>query len=185
MRVIGISGPDGCGKSTLAEAIQTHAVAKGYPTYIAPFATQLRQELMDVMQAECDRNHPHDTVPNPWEKPTPDFMRNLLRGWGDWKRTMDPDYWVESWVNRLAVLEEQNDNPRLVVVADDVRYENEAMAVTFSGGTVLYLDDASQPDHTLGHELVEVRSMADVGFTINSRAKMWADVDAVLEALDL
>lgn len=174
MRVIGISGSDGCGKSTLAEAIIHRAGDRFHPVRV-PFAEQLRHEVRNLLADDVDV----------WQKPTPPWLRSLLVGWGGYKRSINPDYWVEAWQGLLQFWGTRQTESELLVVVDDVRYRNELSAVQHLGGTVLYLDDAGQPDHTLGHELVEVRSMADLGFTINSKAKMWADADQVLEALEL
>lgn len=178
MRVIGISGPDGCGKSTLAEAIMSNASDRFRPVRIA-FAEVLRDEVQLLLERDGDKDA------NAWQKPTPDWLRNLLRGWGDYKRSQSPDYWVKSWQTLLQIHIRRRMTEEFLVIADDIRYTNEAEAVHNLGGTVLYLDDAAVPDHQLLHELLDVREMADIGFTVDSRAGNWAEPQAVMEALGL
>lgn len=170
--IIGLAGADGAGKSTLASALLTALEDRYVSIHRINFADPLRREVADLIQGEYHQM---------FVKPTPDWMRNLLRGWGDYKRHLEEGYWVRQWMERLGPIPAQS-----LVLVDDVRYLNEARAIqSFDDGVVLFLDDAGRPDSDLLHELVEVRATADMGFTINSRAKLWADPELVLGALDL
>ena len=191
MRVVGIAGTDGSGKSSLAEAVMS-SVGDRLVGVRAPFAEQLRHEIKELLDRDLRNNH---RIPDgwmvdfspadPWEKPTPSWMRSLLRGWGDYKRSINPDYWVESWRGLVQFLDARKTPRELLIIADDIRYVNELEAIHNLGGVVLYLDDAAVPDHQLLHELLDVREMADIGFTVDSRAGKWADPEAVVEALGL
>ena len=178
MRVVGIAGTDGSGKSSLAEAVMS-SVGDRLVGVRAPFAEQLRHQLQDVLIKDG-----YSTA-DVWQKPTPDWLRHLLRGWGDYKRSINPDYWVESWRGLIQFLDARKTPRELLIIADDIRYVNELEAIHNLGGVVLYLDDAAVPDHQLLHELLDVREMADIGFTVDSRAGKWADPEAVVEALGL
>lgn len=184
IKLIAISGPDGAGKTHLANSIRRIASDQFDHTIVLEFAEALRRELALVLRSETDAEQGH----NPrtlWEKPTPPWARQLMRGWGDWRRSQASDYWVNLWRDEFQAciesLSEHGDS--LLVLNSDLRYFNELTMVHSLGGQCVYLDDASVPEHQLGHQLLDVRAAADVGFTTNSKAKMWADPEAVLEAI--
>ena len=52
----------------------------------------------------------------------------------EWGRALSPNLWIETWAASLAGLDR--------VVADDVRFENEAAAVRALGGVVLRVERA-------------------------------------------
>lgn len=180
MRIVGIAASaDGCGKSTLAHHLASRTLLE---PAVVPFAQALRGELYTALVRDAIAHHPRYThIPEALlEKPTPEWARALLRAWGDYKRHLEPDYWVKRWNQRLDELEPQVE----LVLVDDVRYRNEAEAIQSRGGTLVFLDDVGTPDSQMLHELVDVRGMADLGFTVN-RAGEWADPEAVMEALGL
>lgn len=176
MRIVGIAGADGCGKSTLAGHLLT---TEGYYPVRVPFAEQLRHEVQALLEQDGEQ-----TV-DAWQKPTPAWLRQLLRGWGDYKRSLQPDYWVLAWRGLIQFWGTRHTPHELLIIADDLRYVNEAEAVHNLGGTVIYLDDVAVPDHQLLHELLDVREMADIGFTVDSRAGKWVDAGMVTETLGL
>ena len=179
MRVVGIaSSCDGCGKTMLARHIAVRTTLK---TAVLPFAGALKRELWAVLETDAISNGLSSSHISPalTEKPTPIWARLLMRDWGDYKRKLDPDYWVKQWEQQIQ------ETPDIeLVIADDVRYRNEADAIHLHGGTVIFLDDVGTRDNQMLHELVDVRSMADIGFTVN-HAGEWADPDVVVEALGL
>lgn len=186
MKVLGIAGTDGSGKSTLRNALVRPLSEQGFSVMFVPFAGQLRLELTSAMEWDWRNRNLKTPIPNAWEKPTPRYMRDLLRGWGEMKRQYDPDYWVVSWRTRVEDLRRHDGyQGEVFVIADDVRYVNEVTAVQGLGGQLLYLDDVSVPDNELLHELVDVRTLADIGFSINSKRMVWADPQAVLVSLGL
>lgn len=180
VRIVGLSASaDGCGKTTLARHIVSRTLLE---PAIVPMARALRQELhtilaQDAVFRELPTAH---IVPGLMDKPTPTWARELLRSWGDYKRMLDPDYWVKRWEDRIQELEGTVE----LVLVDDIRYRNEADAIHAHGGSLVFLDDVGTPDNALRHELVDVRAMADIGFTVN-RTGEWADPNAVMEALGL
>jgi hypothetical protein len=149
---------------------------------VVPFARALKGELYtalvrDAIAHQLDTSHIPQAL---LEKPTPEWARALLRAWGDYKRHLEPDYWVKRWNQRVDELEPQVE----LVLVDDVRYRNEAEAIQSRGGTLVFLDDLSVPDHQMRHELVDVRQMADVGFVVNREGR-WANPVEVMEVLGL
>jgi hypothetical protein len=128
VKPIGIIGHDGSGKSALAAAILAEAVRQRLPSARVSLAGELRKEV--AAQGFGD----------PWQKPTPDHMRALLRAWG-WARRVEEgeDYWLNKAVRVM-----QQQHRGAVIVTDDVRHLNEAR--WFSQNGILVKLDRSATD---------------------------------------
>lgn len=197
-RVVAIAGPDGCGKTTLAQLIEEQ-VSDRYECFHINIADRLKVEIKSLLHSEATKTRQGMNFLELnrafTDKPTPQWARHLMRGWGDYKRQVDPLYWVAKWKFTVAHLElaydvDTNNTKPNLVLCSDLRYVNELKAVHELGGVAVYLDDAGQSLSELAaigasHQLLDVREQADIGFTINSKAKMWVDVKDVLEALEL
>jgi hypothetical protein len=62
---------------------------------------------------------------NPWSKPTPEPMRNILQLWGtEYRRLVDLEHWVKAIRRRLLPLRKY--------VIDDVRFHNELALMHYS-----------------------------------------------------
>lgn len=177
MRLIGFAGTDGSGKTTLAN--QWLQTGQGCCLHLN-FADALRDEVssaLDMSRAEV------------YAKPTPDWLRLLLRGWGGYKRSLDPDYWTKAWSDRLASARFGYDYGRLSVVCSDVRYFNEATLITKLGGTIVYLSDAAKPLAGLAngeaHELARVRNLAAIEIAIDSSGDYWASLSDLINQLEI
>lgn len=192
-KIIGISGPDGVGKSTLAHALGDHLSRRSVGLIRVArvaFADQLREELLEML-ALANNNRtlsncqPHIDV---WQKPTSAPVRNMLRGYGDWRRQYAPDYWVRAWEFRLECVTRDTRGGPLLVVCDDVRYQNEAHAIQDLGGSIIYLDDTYRPAHELigregSHQLLDVRLAADLVISVCPGRDIWASPEAIVEQL--
>lgn len=152
--VIAFAGRDGAGKSTLAKAVQEYFHKKGIPCRTLPFANELRLELNQVLR---------DNSVNLWEKPTPEWMRDLLKGWGGYKRSKNLNYWVEKWWEGV-----QNPDPSLseIILVDDLRYVNEARFVKYLNGLIFFLD--YRLPLKMGYELPAVKKIADQRLVITA-----------------
>jgi len=147
-RVIGLLGNAGAGKTTAAN----HLVAR-YKYVRRPFARPLKQMLLAVglSQEHTDgalKNEPCDLLCGT----TP---RHALQTLGtDWGRDMiSPDLWVTLW------LADATRTP-MPVVADDVRFQNEADAIRSLGGIVVKIDRPSvgrTSDHASETEMDTIR----------------------------
>jgi hypothetical protein len=126
--IIGISGPAGCGKSTAAQ----HLVNE-YGFVRRRFAGPLK-----AMCAALGLDHDH-IEGGLKEKPSPLLcgkspryaMQTLGTEWG--RNLIGQDVWVNAWRASLPSLESD-------VVAEDVRFENEALAIEAVGGFVIHIN---------------------------------------------
>lgn len=140
-RLIGLCGPEGAGKSMAAKLLRVHTRGE-----IHPFAAPLKRMIEAL---GVDRKHLYGT-PAEKAEPLPLFggltarhaMQTLGTEWG--RRCIDGDFWVRTWFATMPFA--------TVVIADDVRFENEARAILNEGGRVIQvirdLDDLNRtPKH--------------------------------------
>ena len=136
MIVIGLCGLAGSGKSTAARYLVEH---HGFVR--RPFAALFKGMLRTLLQAQgvstdvVERMVDGDLkeVPTPYlGGATP---RRAMQTLGtEWGRALSPNLWIKTWAASLIGLD--------YVVADDVRFENEATAVRGLGGYVLRIERA-------------------------------------------
>ena len=155
--LIGLTGPAGSGKDTVANLLQTHC---GF--HQLAFADPLRNEVCSAFGIEPDHLTQRETKEHamsclalhkcaerafvdrmvvehqaPGGLVSPHFLtaprspRQIMQWWGtDYRRTQRPDYWTAktaAHINQLAV-------NRIVVT--DVRFSNEADVITRFGGLI-------------------------------------------------
>ena len=156
--LIGLTGPAGCGKDTVADLLTTHA---GF--YKVAFADGLRSEVCNAFyvtpvcltQRET-KEHPmsclalakcadqsfidrmgmlHNYQNMPLDMAAPRSPRQIMQWWGtDYRRTLRPDYWVKKSADRIHQLLNQRIATRIVIT--DLRFDNEADLVTRHGGLI-------------------------------------------------
>ncbi len=113
--VIGLAGRAGSGKSTAAKILVGIANRLGRPFSVIPFAGPLKR--MAVILG--------------WNGDKDDRGRRLLQDLGQTARAYDPDTWVKLWRNSVPTID------NAFVLADDVRFDNEAQEILDMGGRVL------------------------------------------------
>ena len=136
MIVIGLCGLAGSGKSTAARYLVEH---HGFVR--RPFAALLKGMLRTLLHAQ---GVPSEVVERMVdgdlkEAPSPHLggatPRRAMQTLGtEWGRALTPNLWVETWAASLAGFDR--------VVADDVRFANEAAAITAFGGDVFRIERA-------------------------------------------
>ena len=132
MRVIGFTGQARCGKSYLSDRLAKAAFDAGQRPYLVSFAGALKR-------ASAEAGFPKDTHPTEY--------REFCQTHGAEMRAQDPDYWVKKTIDEireLAELEnklvnEGNKFWEVVVIIDDVRYQNEIDTIIRMGGDVVHV----------------------------------------------
>lgn len=122
-KVIGLTGAAGAGKSTVARLLMAH---HGYQ--LMPFAKVLKNMLLAAGLSEEQVSGTEKELPMPhWGNKTPrQLMQTLGTQWG--RDLVDQDLWIRLWLH--------NSEGRRVV-ADDVRFVNEVMAIERRDGVII------------------------------------------------
>lgn len=136
-RLIGLAGPAGVGKSTVAQALVacSRELFYGHPAERLRFAGPLKDMLLALGLTReqvdgADKETPCDLLGG---KSARIAMRTLGVEWG--RTCIDPDLWVRATLKRA----EQALLAGSTVVIDDVRFDNEAAAIRKLGGIVVKL----------------------------------------------
>lgn len=142
--IIGLCGYARSGKDEFYRAV--------FSTYTKrlAFATRVKQEV----QAFLDTHYPgeFDVINNDADKV---FWRNLVVGWGDTCRKVDPNIWIDKLqADNAAVLKDNS----FIKYVTDVRYLNEGQWVLDNNGILIYVDRADNyPDN-----IVEERTIGEI-----------------------
>lgn len=146
--IIGLHGPAGSGKSEAANHLQ---YAHGFE--IVKFAYPLKEMLtafyraMGLDYTDILRRIEGDLkeVADPYlgGRTPRHAMQTLGTEWG--RDSMRRDFWIEAW--RIRVLKSQAS-----VVVDDVRFDNEALAIHALGGMIIQLEPAEVRRNASDHK---------------------------------
>jgi hypothetical protein len=112
---IGLTGPIAAGKSALAAALVA-TLADTLPVEIRPFATPVKQAALDLG----------------WNGEKDAKGRRLLQllGTDIGRDLIDPDIWLNKWLDSAIEYPAS-------IIADDVRFPNEAQTIRDLGGTIV------------------------------------------------
>lgn len=136
--IIGLAGPIGCGKTTLAELLRDSECC-GYGV-IMSFGHGVREEVNAVFGIPTHLMATQEGKATPWAIGL--TVRDIMQLWGtNVRRSQDPDYWVKRAMGTVDKLTAASPSvyPDLVVF-DDVRFPSEANAIRDRGGIVVRLD---------------------------------------------
>ena len=139
---VGISGPAGAGKDTLASHILS--VMEG-----SPHVNMQRMALADALKEEAATTLGID-IKNFYDRNVKEHYRPLLQWWGtEYRRNEaiggDNDYWVKK-LKQLCHEKWGDSGTHTVVLVPDVRFDNEARFCLESGGIVIQIDPVNQPN---------------------------------------
>lgn len=159
IRVVGFCGLAGSGKTTAARLLeQDHGFTR--VAFAGPIKAMAGALGMTLSELAGDlKEKPQDWLCG---KTPRQFMQLLGTEFG--RHLIGPDFWVRCWRRAVdrAVLDSLADMTGLPkIVADDVRFANEAAAIRSLGGVVIRLDrpgagSASGADHA--SERVDIRA---------------------------
>lgn len=125
MRLIGLTGPAGCGKDTVGSLINAR-YGHEPKALAAPLKRALNTMFGWTMRQWDDREWKERTIPHLGKSPR-EMAQTLGTEWG--RNLVHNDVWV------LAALGNEPDDSRVVIT--DVRFDNEARAIRSRGGVVL------------------------------------------------
>ena len=127
MNVVGFAGPARVGKSAVTSHLAKVARDAGWRVQIIPFAKPLKYE--------AERR-------GFGKEENPDGYRKFCQEYGADKRAEDENYWLNEWRtlvhNEWHRAKEQDCGP-LLIIADDVRYDNEHQEISQNGGNLVFL----------------------------------------------
>ena len=128
MQVIGFAGVARVGKSYATNALKEVAEKAGWSVIILPFAKPLKDEAEE-------RGFGKES--------NPDAYRKFCQEHGAEMRAQDSNHWLDRWYMMIKDIKTKEANDEydgpVLVIADDVRYENELAAIRGNSGMVLYL----------------------------------------------
>jgi hypothetical protein len=144
--IIGLVGFKQVGKSTAAKHLEeNHRFIRHNmkDALVAEMKENLWEHMLEIGCAEADRKNfliaeddTEETIIARLFEEKPPLFRTLMQNYGtDVRRKEDDNYWVVQWVEACFK------KPRIVV--DDVRFLNEAKAVTDMNGIIIRL---TRPD---------------------------------------
>lgn len=164
--LLGFSGKMASGKSTTAKNILTsiensaNNESNGTSFKVVSFADELRKEVSVLISHAREVDSPskysqHELFSNVDKRIAKklynfilsdqrNIRRTVMQVWGtDVRRANNEKYWVEKAIDKALLLNSQGVN----VGVDDVRFENEAMAILENSGILVRLDISPEEQH--------------------------------------
>jgi hypothetical protein len=126
--LVGLCGPAGCGKDTVASLM----VQRGFHRYALAQPIKGMVSLMLSQRLERWEDREWKEAPIPWLGRSPrQLAQTLGTEWG--REHVDPDLWLKLGMQRWELVK-YSAMPRLVIT--DIRFVNEAQAIIGAGGTI-------------------------------------------------
>lgn len=178
--VIGLCGYRGSGKTVVARYLRemhgfkpvnfkdslVKEITEKFPNLLATIST-----VMDSTKYDGNKPWNNDRL----FKEKPPLMRALMQEYGtDVRRADNPNYWVDKWKQSAGTGEN--------IVADDVRFGNELLAVEEKGGVMIRV---KRPDITTGgeHQSETEQESFSVDFTIEANPGDIIGIEKQIESI--
>lgn len=181
--IIGITGPAGCGKGTVADYLSAYYGYRG-----TSFATPLKKAVAEIFSiprhlAFTEVRELKEGIIEFWGL-SPRRMAQLLGT--EVGRNIDPQVWVKNMELRTAEYLKLG----MGIVIDDARFENEAAWIRENGGKVLHLSRPSVEDGTEHKAHASEAGIQPIGQDIMIRnngtlEELYSLMDDVMEGEDL
>lgn len=127
MKLIGICGPMGAGKSVAARAL--HSITR---LPVVPFAAPIKTMLASVGVPYANLYGTPTEKADPLDMLCGKSARRAMQTLGtEWRDTIGRDLWLKLWLAKAA---------RCGAIADDVRFRHEANAIRARGGIVIKIE---------------------------------------------
>lgn len=159
--LIGIAGPAGSGKNTVADIIADQHDCVQY-SFAAPLK-QMLQLGLGLTRHDTD-GYRKEQVHPVYGKSTRQMMQTLGTEWG--RNMVHPDIWVMATADYCTALHKENQ--RLAIVLTDVRFNNEADWVRNQGGIIIHLSRPSAAPVAEHASEKPVNYIEDVDFIIHN-----------------
>lgn len=158
--LVGIAGPAGSGKNTVADIISSQFDVVQY-AFAQPLKQMLQQGL-GLNRHDTD-GYRKEKVDARYGKSPREMLQTLGTEWG--RNMVHPDIWVIATNEYCQAL--HNENRVLSIVLTDVRFENEADWVRQNGGVIIHVQrlDASP---VAAHASENGIKRLDADFTIHN-----------------
>ena len=179
IRIIAFTGKRGNGKSTASNKVREVLEGQGLTVVRINFKDGLVSTMREKLGGTLDEMAKmYDMTVNQLFDDKPPIMRKLMQEIGtEVYRAIDNDYWVNQW---KIMVEGMKDD--VVVIADDVRFQNEFDAVKSLGGTVTRVVAINKEKVVDEHQSEKEQDSFDVyrEFHANSKEELEQIVEAKL-----
>lgn len=182
MRIIGFTGKKGHGKSTASTKAQSYLESQG----IHVIRINFKDSLVSVMKKGASgllldiASHYKMTIEELFNEKPP-IMRRFMQFVGtEMYREMDDAHWINEWARKLDPYKRSD----VVVIVDDVRFQNEFDTVVREGGVVYRIVATNKPVPTDQHQSeTEMDGFDCVNLVANSREELEAIVEEQLTVM--
>lgn len=127
--LVALTGPAGCGKTTVARLLEQHNFAR--VRFAGPLKDMLR--ALGLTEAQVDGDEKETPCALLCGRTPRQAMQTLGTEWG--RKWIGSDVWVNAAMRQIAELQAQGRD----VVVDDLRFVNEARALTGRGAVIVKL----------------------------------------------
>lgn len=163
--IIGLTGRAQSGKTTAAFALKEKGFA--YLRFADPLKDMLR--VIGLTDEQLDGNEKEIPIALLCGKSPRYAMQTLGTEWG--RLLIDQDFWVTAWMRKASILAKQGKD----IVADDVRFMNEAQAIRQLGGeiwrVVRHANIGTHASETEQQLIMDDRVVANVDISLDDYRK--------------